>query len=104
MAEDVYAELRTHFAQSGTATVNSGRGSQGIKYGTKMFAMFHKGELLVQLPPDRVAELIESEGGLPHDPGTGKPMTNRVLIPTSMREHWIALCEESLRYVSGAPS
>ena len=73
--------VRAHFAGSDTANVNSGTGAQGIKHGSKMFVMFHKGQLLVQLPPERVAELIASGEGLAHDPGTGKPMKNRVLIP-----------------------
>ena len=77
---------------------------QGIKHGSKMFVMFYQGQLLVQLPPARVAELIESGVGRAHDPGTGKPMTNRVLIPASRRDQWIELCEESLRYVSGGAS
>ena len=101
---DVFAAVKAHFAHSDAVTVNSGRGSQGIKYGKKMFVMFYKGQLLVQLAPKRVAELIESDEGLPHDPGTGKPMTNRVLIPAFRQEQWIELCEESLRYVSGAGS
>ena len=98
---DVFATVKAHFAQSNAVALNSGRGSQGIKYGKKMFVMFYQGQLLVQLPPKRVADLIESDEGLSHDPGTGKPMTNRVLIPASRQEQWIELCEESLRYVSG---
>jgi hypothetical protein len=101
---DVFAAVKGFFAKSDAVTVNSGRGSQGIKYGSKMFVMFYQGQLLVQLPPARVAELIESGEGVAHDPGTGKPMTNRVLIPASRKEQWIELCEESLRYVSGAGS
>ena len=63
-----------------------------------MNIMFHKGQLLVKLSPVRVSELINTEQGLPHDPGTGKPMKDRVLIPDTKRETWIGLCKESIQY------
>ncbi|MCB2197950.1 hypothetical protein KQI63_01000 [bacterium] len=92
---DPYAELRNHFAEHDLIVVNSGRGAQGMKIGTKMFAMFYKGDLVLSFPPLRVQELIESGEGLPFDPGTGKPMKNRVLIPATKIESWISLSEES---------
>ncbi len=95
---DPYAELRAHFSQVDGVVVNTGRGAQGIKLGAKMFAMFHKGHLLVKLAPRRVAEIIASGDGLPHDPGTGKPMKNRVLIPEIKKDLWIAYCEESRQH------
>jgi hypothetical protein len=64
-----------------------------------MFVMFYKGELIVQLDPARVDELVASGEGLAFDPGTGKPMANRVLIPASRKDSWIALCEESQAYM-----
>ncbi len=97
---DVYAEIKQAFSQIDKAEVNQGKGAQGIKYGGKMFAMFYKGDLTVKLSPQRVSELIESGRALPHDPGTGKPMKDRVLIPASQRDTWIELAEESLAYVS----
>lgn len=100
MTVDLYAEVRTHFANVEGVTVNTGRGAQGLKLGKKMFVMFHKGQLLVQLPSARVQEVIASGEGLPHDPGTGKPMMNRVLIPDSKKDSWIAFCEESRRHLS----
>ena len=96
---DVYDELKRHFSNIDDVTVNAGKGSQGIKLGKKMFAMFYKGQLLVQLTAERVTELITSGEGLSFDPGTGKPMKDRVLIPDSKKESWIDLCEESRRYV-----
>ncbi len=98
---DPYAELREHFSNVDDVVVNTGRGAQGIKYGGKMFAMFHKGQLLVKLPPKRVQEVINSGEGLAHDPGTGKPMKNRVLIPDSKKDTWVAFCEESRRHEAG---
>ena len=32
---------------------------------------------------------------LAFDPGTGKPMKNRVLLPMEMQPSWIALAEEA---------
>lgn len=95
---DPYAELRAHFDDVEGVQVNAGRGAQGIKLGGKMFAMFHKGQLLVKLEPKRVLEVIASGDGLAHDPGTGIPMKNRVLIPDTNKGQWIALCEESRQY------
>ena len=97
-SDDTYAEVKNHFADSDDVVVNEGRGSQGLKYGKKMFAMFYKGQLAVKLPPERVSELIRKGEGLPLDPGTGKPMKDRAIIPIEKKESWIAFCEESKRY------
>ena len=91
----VYDELKAHFDEVDGVEVNTGRGAQGMKVGGKMFAMFHKGQLLVKLDPKRVQEVIASGDGLAHDPGTGKPMKNRVLIPDTNKHLWIAYSEES---------
>lgn len=96
---DVYAKLKAHFANDPDVAVTGGKGAQGIKFGKKMFAMFYKGELTVQLSPERVQELIQSGKALPHDPGTGTPMKDRVLVPAAKKASWVKLCEESKRYV-----
>ena len=95
---DPYADVKAYFDKVDAVTVNAGRGSQGLKLGKKMFAMFYKGQLLVQLSPKRVSELVASGAGSSFDPGTGKTMADRVLIPYSNKDAWISLCEESLRY------
>lgn len=92
---DPYAKLKEHFAGVDGVVVNAGRGAQGMKIGSKMFAMFYKGDLVLTLPPERVAELIDAGRALPFDPGTGKPMKNRVLIPASKKRSWIGLSEEA---------
>ncbi len=98
--KDIYAELKQFFDQIDTVVVNKGKGAQGIKYDGKMFAMFYKGDLTLQFSPERVTELINSGAGNPHDPGTGKPMKNRILVPASKSKAWITLTKESLEYVS----
>ncbi|HMK92264.1 MAG TPA: hypothetical protein VK576_04635 [Thermoleophilia bacterium] len=95
---DPYADLKEYFATVEDVTVNAGRGSQGLKFGGKMFAMFYKGDLLVQLSPERVSQLIAAGDGLAFDPGTGKQLADRILIPAAKRGSWIDLCVESKQY------
>ena len=96
---DIYANIKLHFSKVKDVEVNDGKGAQGKKHKGKMFAMFYKGDLTLKFAPDKVTKLIESGEGLPHDPGTGKPMKDRILIPASKYETWIQLTEESLTYV-----
>ena len=93
---EVYEELRRHFSDVPGIEVAGGRGAQGIKVGGKMRVMFHKGQILAQFPPERAAALIAAGRARPHDPGTGRAMKDRVLLPVERREEWIPLCEESL--------
>lgn len=97
--KDIYIELKTHFSNDPQVVVNEGRGAQGIKHNGKMFAMFYKGDLVIKLSPKRIKELIGSGEGTPFDPGTGKPMKDRVLIPSLKKDLWISLTEESKAYV-----
>lgn len=92
---DVYAEVKAHFDADPEVEVLKGRGAQGMKIGGKMFVMFMKGDLVVKLPPNRVKEVIETGDGESFDPGTGKPMKNRVLIRASNKDLWIKYSEES---------
>lgn len=95
---DPFTEVKDHFAAVPGVTVNAGKGAQGMKVGSKMFVMFYKGDLVVQLPPVRVTELVDAGKVLPFDPGTGKPMNDRVLIPAANSDSWISWCEESQLY------
>ena len=99
--EDPYAQIKTHFAAVAGAQVNEGRGSQGIKCGKKMFAMFYKGDLLLKLAPERVAQLIASGVGTAYDPGNGTAMKDRVIVRAEHSAQWIELAEESLRHAGG---
>lgn len=95
---DEYSDVKKFYLNSNEVTVNSGKGAQGLKIGKKMFIMFYKGNLLVTLPPERVIELVNSGDGLPFDPGTGKVMKDRILIPPKHKNLWIGICEESRVY------
>jgi len=86
---DVYADVKAHFSKDPEVEVLKGRGAQGIKREGKLFVMFMKGDLIVKLPEHRVNEIIDIGDGVSFDPGTGKPMKNRVLIPARKRDMWI---------------
>lgn len=98
---DPYAELKLYFSKDKDVVVNSGRGAQGIKYKGKMFIMFYKGDLVVKLASTRIKELINENLGEPFDPGTGKPMKDRVLVRVSKKDHWLKISKESKKFVIG---
>lgn len=97
---EIYDLLKEHFSKNNAVQLPGAKGAQGLKHNGKMFAMFYKGDLTVKLAPERVQEIIAAGEGEPHDPGTGKPMKDRVLIRADRKETWILFCEESLDYVS----
>ena len=92
---DVYADVKAHFDNDPDVEVLKGRGAQGIKRRGKLFVMFMKGDIIVKLPENRVKEIIDLGDGAPFDPGTGKPMKNRILIPASKKDLWIKYSEEA---------
>ena len=95
---DVYTDVKAHFADDPEVEVLKGRGAQGIKRGGKLFVMFMKGDLIVKLPEQRVNEIIDIGDGEPFDPGTGKPMKNRVLIPAKKSDKWIKYSTEAKKH------
>ncbi|MDX1475597.1 MAG: hypothetical protein R3309_15600 [Reinekea sp.] len=98
---DIYQPLKTRFRNDKRVSVNEGKGAQGIKMRIKgkerMFAMFLKGDLLLQTSPERVNALINQKLGAPYDPGTGKTMPDRVLIPARDQAQWIELIEQTIQ-------
>ena len=97
---DVYQALRDHFAGDSRVTVNAGRGAQGIKVRVKnkdtMIIMFSKGDLLLQMPPAAIHELIGRNRGLPYEVSPGRVMKDRILIPASRKRSWKSLCERAI--------
>ena len=101
--EDPFAKLKQHFSKYEDVIVSGPKGAQGIKYNGKMFVMFYKGKpkegkqggIIVQLSPSRVSELIALGEVMPFDPGTGKAMKDRVMLPFGTEDKWIEYCLES---------
>jgi hypothetical protein len=78
-------------------------GSNGLRIDGRIFAMLVRGALVVKLPRQRVAELVEMGRGEPFDAGKGRPMKEWVVL-RSARATWIDLAHEARRFVgrSGA--
>lgn len=91
-------ELRTPGVTGGTGF---GR-SEGLRVAGKIFAMLVKGELVVKLPKDRVAELSASGTGHPFDSGNGRLMKEWISVPTQAGRRWPALAEEAREFVGPA--
>jgi hypothetical protein len=60
------------------------------------------GDLIVKLPRDRVAELINSGTGKPFAPA-GHTFREWVLIADRDEAHWTELIDEARRFVGGHP-
>jgi hypothetical protein len=64
----------------------------------KVFAMHVGEDLVVKLPPKRVAELIEVGIAVPNVVG-GRPMKEWANLRPPTQKKWLALAKESLDYV-----
>jgi len=100
MKMDVYKALKEHFANDLRVTLNAGKGAQGIKVKVKnkekMIIMFSKGDLLLQMPPAIIEELVGKNKGLPYEVSSGRVMKDRILIPASKKRSWKLLCERAI--------
>jgi hypothetical protein len=75
-------------------------GSNGLKVGGKLFALFTQGTLVVKLPRDRAAALAESGVGEPFDPGHGRLMKEWLtLAPERTPDEWLDLAREAHAFV-----
>jgi hypothetical protein len=73
-------------------------GSNGLKVGGKLFALFTQGRLVVKLPRERVTALVAENVGEPFDPGHGRLMKEWLSV-TSARASWLDLARESHDFV-----
>jgi hypothetical protein len=75
-------------------------GSNGLTVNRKLFALFTQRTLVVKLPRERVAELVERGTGEPFDPGHGRLMKEWLKV-TSKKASWTELAIEAFVFVGG---
>ncbi len=99
-----FAQLAEEMARGdlGVSAHRKGFGTRSMFVGRKMFAVLDKsGELVVKLPPVRVAALIASGVGRPWNPGAGTPLKEYVAISIEYESQWTALAREARAHMGG---
>lgn len=107
---DVEARFEQLIARYGTdpsvtpPSATGGRtfGASALKVDGKIFAMLCKGELVVKLPRQRVAELLASAFGMPFGSGNGRAMKEWIAIAPSRAGQWVELAEEARQFVAAS--
>ena len=94
-------ELGASFAGRDGVSLGGGRGfgSTALKVEGRIFAMSGEGGLVLKLPKDRVAALIEAGVGLPFDAGKVAPLKEWVVVPWDPADVAAELAEEALAFV-----
>ena len=72
-------------------------GSQGLRTGTKFFALWWHEQLVLKPSPDRVQELVAAGEAEPFEPMPGRLMNGWVVVGASA--DWPSLVDEARAYV-----
>lgn len=96
MTEKRWGEL-VDDAVGGPVTLGTMFGSKGLRTGTKYFATWWNGRLVLKVAPSRVEELLSSGHGTAFEPMEGRPMKAWVVVDTA--SDWAALAAEARAYV-----
>ena len=89
-------------ALDGVTSLAEGRGfgsSGQLKVNGRIFAMLVRGELVLKLPSDRVAELVAQRAGVHFDAGKGRPMKEWFVLSPTSGKAWAPLAKEALAFV-----
>lgn len=102
--EDRFEELVDTLAQSPDVTPptgGAGFGKAALRAQNKIFAMFVRGRLVVKLPKERVAALVDGGHGMRFDANKGTPMKEWLALDPGSDLAWSALAQEALEFVRG---
>jgi hypothetical protein len=100
-AEAAFAALGDRFAGERDVEPGTGFGSApGLRAGGKVFAMLPHGELVVKLPAERCAAMVEAGAGRPFVVGR-RTMREWVVVAGVDPDAWAALAMDALAYVRG---
>jgi hypothetical protein len=72
-------------------------GSQGLRTGTKFFALWWHDRLVVKPSPDRLRELVDAGAAEPFEPMPGRAMNGWVVVGPDA--DWVPLVDEARAYV-----
>ncbi len=97
MAEQEWEQL-VERAVGGPVTRGTMFGSQGLRTGTKFFAIWWHEQLVLKPGPDRLEQMVASGDGEPFEPMAGRPMNGWVVVRPSVE--WAALVDEARAFVA----
>jgi YjbR len=99
-AEDAFAAVAGRFVAEPDVDHGTGFGSApGLRVGGKIFAMLPHGELVVKLPADRCAALVEAGGARPFVIGK-RTMREWLVVEGVDLDAWNALTDEAHAFVA----
>jgi hypothetical protein len=84
-------------AEGGPVSAGSMFGSRGLRTGRKFFALWWHDQLVLKLPPDRLAELVAAGTAEPFEPMEGRPMNGWVVVAPSA--DWAPLADQARAFV-----
>jgi TfoX/Sxy family transcriptional regulator of competence genes len=84
-------------AEGGPVSRGSMFGSQGLRTGTKFFAIWWHDSLVLKLPPDRLRDLVSAGQAAPFEPMEGRTMNGWAVIADSASRH--GLVDEARAFV-----
>ena len=90
-------ELLVERSTAGPVSRGSMFGCQGLRTGTKFFAIWWHDQLVVKLPPDRRQDLIAAGTAEQFEPMEGRPMNGWVVLDASA--DWNPLVDEARAFV-----
>jgi hypothetical protein len=99
-AEDVFGDIVARLGRE--PGVEEGRAfhAPGLKVGGRIFAMLVAGELVVKLPAERCAALVQDGAGRPFQSGR-RQMREWVAVDEARADGWPELAAEALAFVRG---
>jgi hypothetical protein len=98
-AETAFAALQERFLREPDVSPGTGFGSApGLRAGGKIFAMLPYGELVVKLPADRCAAMVEAGEGRLFVVGR-RTMREWLVVEGVDSEAWTGLAADALAYV-----
>ena len=99
-AERLFEELTEDYRQRRGVVFGRMMSSDGLRVNGKIFAMLVRGRLVVKVPAERAADLIDRGAGQAFEPRPGRRMREWVVLDVSDDTIWPDLTAEAFDYVS----
>lgn len=98
-AQILFAGMAKTFLKESGVTEGKMFGTSVLKIKNKVFAFPMKGMLVLKLPENRVAEIVDSKKGIYFDPGHGRISKTWVAVSLSTKNEWLKLSKAAKDFV-----